>query len=389
MSVTREKVRLALAEQLRGRAREIEEAIFASTREASGDAPDARDAQYIAGLRRAVAALVDFGIKTIEDGEQSRAPIPSLVIEQARLAARSGVPLATVSRRYAVGYNVLVVDFVMQEAGDFPSEIVGRVLLPLASRLDGVMDEATTAYDEELERLQRSPNRCRAERVEKLLNGEPVDTDDLHYDFTRNWHIAVIAMGATANAAVAFLRCALDRQELRIERDRGTVWAWLGGLQRIPARELERVMIERPVDGVTLAVGEPHKGLDGWRLSHQQAQAALSVAQRRPQPVTRYFDVALEALVLKDERAARQLIELRLGPLCQPDEYSLQLRRSLKAYFSADRVAKKAASIVGLHRRTIETHIDKAEALLEYNIKRAAGELELALRIFELLEDRE
>lgn len=36
--------------------------------------------------------------------------------------------------------------------------------------------------------------------------------------------------------------------------------------------------------GVLLAVGEPAQEVEGWRLSHRQAQAALLVALRSPRP---------------------------------------------------------------------------------------------------------
>ena len=48
--------------------------------------------------------------------------------------------------------------------------------------------------------------------------------------------------------------------------------------------------------GVSSAIGEPGKGLDGWRLTHRQAQAAMRIALRRPQRLTRYADVALLAV---------------------------------------------------------------------------------------------
>jgi hypothetical protein len=384
-TVSPKAVRSELAEQLCSRRLEIEEAIFMRTREASRDTLGDHDARYIAGLRRAVASLVEYAIKAIEEGEEPSTPIPSVVTEQACLAARSGVGLLTVSRRYMTGYQVLV-DFVMDEAGQFPSHAVRHVLAPLTSRLDRLMDVAASAYEEEVERLRRSPERRRAQRVERLLAGESVDTDDLGYDFERNWHIAAIATGCDAGVAIRFIARALDRRVLLVERDTGTVWAWLGGQQCIPASEIERVIKSSPLREVTLAVGEPQLGLEGWRLTYSQAQAALSIAQRRPQPLTRYFEVGLAALALQDERQARQLLSVYLGCLCEKEGSSQVLRQTLRAYFAADRVAKAAGKSLGVHRRTVDKRLAKAEALLDYDLRSWSAELELSLRIFELLE---
>ena len=52
---------------------------------------------------------------------------------------------------------------------------------------------------------------------------------------------------------------------------------------------------------VSVAVGEPRSGLDGWRLTHREAQAAQEVMLRKPQRLTRARDVILLAAVLRDE----------------------------------------------------------------------------------------
>jgi hypothetical protein len=89
---------------------ELEQAIFARV---GGDAFDraveARDAEYVAGLRAAVAAAVEYALGGIERGERGAGPVPAVatsrrvLITQARLAARVGVSLDTVLRRYVLG----------------------------------------------------------------------------------------------------------------------------------------------------------------------------------------------------------------------------------------------------------------------------------------------
>src|SRR5271163_1803384 len=93
--------------RLRGRRDEIVQSIFARVR---GDVPDAageRDTEYMEGLRVAVSAAVDFGLAGIERGEASSSSpvaIPAVASEQARRAARVGVSLDAVLRRYILGH---------------------------------------------------------------------------------------------------------------------------------------------------------------------------------------------------------------------------------------------------------------------------------------------
>jgi hypothetical protein len=54
-------------------------------------------------------------------------------------------------------------------------------------------------------------------------------------------------------------------------------------------------------------MGEPARGIDGWRLSHRQAKAALPTALRAPEAFVRYGDVALLAATLADDLLATSL----------------------------------------------------------------------------------
>jgi AcrR family transcriptional regulator len=139
-------------QRLRARRLEIEEAIFARVQDGGFDQTGRGDAEYVAGLREAVAAVVDYGLTGIEQGEESSAVVPSAAVAQARRAARGGVGLDTVLRRYIAGYAVLE-DFIMQEAdhsvlhGDRTT--LRHVLGTSASLLDRLISSITSAYMQE------------------------------------------------------------------------------------------------------------------------------------------------------------------------------------------------------------------------------------------------
>jgi hypothetical protein len=102
---------------LRIRQAEIEEAIFARVRDiASGPVGGGDRAEYVAGLRATVAVAVGYVLAGIERGEGwGSVAIPREVAAQAHRAARSGVSLDVVIRRYMLG-QALLWDYILEEA---------------------------------------------------------------------------------------------------------------------------------------------------------------------------------------------------------------------------------------------------------------------------------
>jgi AcrR family transcriptional regulator len=152
-------VRAGVVERLRARRSEIEEAIFARINDDMFDPAGSGDAEYVAGLRATVAAVVDYGFTGIEQGEGSSVAVPSAAVAQARRAARVGVGLDTVLRRYVAGHALLE-DFVMQEADheDFAARGIALrgVLRTSSSLLDRLIASITSAYMRELEQAGHS-----------------------------------------------------------------------------------------------------------------------------------------------------------------------------------------------------------------------------------------
>jgi hypothetical protein len=174
-----EEARTDLTQRLRPRRLTIEESIVAQVRRAAPNPAEIEEGpEYIAGLRVAVTAIVDYGLMGLEQGEEWSGPIPSSAIAQAHRAARDGVSLDTVLRRYALGDRVLG-EFVMDEVESLSPRTLRHVFRAQGSLLDRLMASIATEYRQETERVQRSPEQRRAHRVQKLLAGEPVDKADV------------------------------------------------------------------------------------------------------------------------------------------------------------------------------------------------------------------
>jgi hypothetical protein len=382
-------VRAGLAERLHARRSELEEAIIARFRDVGFDPAAGEDLEYIAGARAAVAEAVDYGLVAIEQGEEwfgsGPPPIPPAAVAQARRAARHGVSLERVLLRYNAGHTLLE-DFVMQEAehSDFSSDRMAlrHVLRALGGLLDHFTSSIANEYQQEAERMARSPELRRNERVQKLLAGAPVDASELDYEFDAE-HLGVIAMGARAGETVRSLAAGLGRQLLAVSRSEETVWAWLGGKRRLDFADIERLLAGKQDAEVSLAIGGPGHGIEGWRLTHRQAQGAMLVALRRPQPLTRYADVALLATALRDDTLASSLEEIYLSPLGSEKDGAVA-RETLRAYFAAGRNAATAAAALSVDRHTVERRLHSIETRLGRLLHTCHAELEVALRLEEL-----
>jgi AcrR family transcriptional regulator len=145
--------RIDLARRLRIRRAEIADAIFARVSGQWFDRTGNADPVYMAGLREAGVAAVDYALVGIERWGEFLEPVPAEIIDQARRAARTGVGLETVLRRYFVGHTVLE-DFIMREAerGALPGAVLREAIQIISALVDRLTTAASSAYNNERER---------------------------------------------------------------------------------------------------------------------------------------------------------------------------------------------------------------------------------------------
>lgn len=375
----------ALRERLGERGDEIEQAVMTRIF-ALGEPGGIEEPQYAEGLSAATAAAIEYGLASIgRDVERIDAP-PPVLLAQARLAARSGVSLDTVLRRYFAGYAILG-DFIVAAAEARPrlerSPLQGA-LRALAALFDRLVLAISEEYEREVEaRPGTSGSERRAALAQKLLAGEFVDVSGLAYELDA-FHLALIAIGPGAPAAIRSLARPLDRRLLIVERPEETVWAWLGGRERLRAEDLEGGVAECFPADLRIAFGESGFGLAGWRFSHRQARAALPVALRGSKGAVRYADVAVIASIQRDEVLADTLHTLYVAPLEAERDGGELHRETLRAYFEGDRRVTSAAAALKLTRQTVRRRLQSVEELLGRPLERCGVELEIALRLADM-----
>lgn len=377
-----------MIERLRSQQPAIEAAIVAHVAAVYGSV-ESEDAEYQAGLCAAVAAVVDYFLTGVEQGEEWSGPVPSAAIAQARRAARNGVTLDTLVLRYIAGHRRLG-ELVMDEAdrsnfsGHEPALRQLRATQELL--LEHLMAVITNEYRQEIERMGRSAEQCRRELVQKLLARERVDATDLGYDFDA-WHLGIIAKGTKASMVVQNLAATLGCQLLSVGRSGDSLSAWLGKQQKFAVADVERLLpAKKTLADVSLIVGEPAEGIEGWRLTHWQAEEALWVALRAPQMLTRYADIPLLAAALRSHALAASLKAIFLSPLGGPKDGGIELCQTLRVYFETEYNATATSAKLDVNRSTVHERLCKVEERLGRLLSTCQAELAVALRLEELPE---
>lgn len=356
---------------------------------AISDPREVDDPGYLQGLRATISAAVSYALVTIEAGADAAPPIPGDLLGQARHAARCGVNLDTVLRRYIAGYQLFGDLLVGAAEPGIPhyGQEMKAILSELGSGFDRLVEAVSAEHASAL--MPRSPSyeERRLELVSRLLGGETTDAADLGYELDQS-HLALVASGRRWPERLRALARDLDRLLLMVRPAGGGVWAWLGGRRPLDPEAIVKALQDGD-PGEPIAIGEPATGLSGWSLTHQQARAALTVAHRKDTGLARYRDVALLAAALRDELLCRSLESIYLRPLAGDCGDGKDLRRTVGAFLATGRNASSTAARLGIHRHTVQKRIRFAEERIGHPLDGRVMQLYLALQLNEFAEVRQ
>jgi hypothetical protein len=342
-----------------------------------------RESAY-ANLRVAFAELA-------RDRSPLPAGPPAGAVEEALTTAQAGVPLAALLQTYRIGHAV-VWDAVIEAVNEMDElDRQARTdLLLVCSRytfayIDRVIPFVTEEYTRERDRLMRGREQRRMQLVRDVLDGAVVDGGELGYELAAN-HRGAIGWGAGIETVLLRLARALELRLLVVSVSGQTVWAWLGGSGQTD-RGLRRALAELELSDSGLAFGRIDNGPEGFRSSHSEARGAHRIAIATGSAVMHYEDVALECLMLADERAARAFVTAELAPLDRGRDGS-KLRETLTAYFASGFNASAAAAMLKVNDRTIAYRLNSIEEQLGQPVRARQTELQAAIRLERVLEGR-
>ena len=376
------RIRSELAALLESRSKDAEAAIVARYR--NSELGKDLDAEAAATLPMIVGEVVKIVRQRLEEGDTWSAELPPMLAASIQYMARTGMSLDEVVRSYTVTGAGLV-DFIVENLGELaqPEEAMRYMMSLRGTNDDRMMAAFAAEYERELERLDSAPSRHLAERVESLVDGGSGDFVDFGYRLDA-CHIGVVALGPTAELFCRRLAEVLGCELLLLPQPYETAWAWLGARRTIPFAELERA-IAGGDRSVAIAAGEPRQGVEGWRLTHQEARAAATVTLLGATKLARYSDEALLITALGSEVAGRALLDRYLYPL-DHNRDSAALRLTLRTYLDLDCNAASTAAALGVDRHTVKRRLGRVEGAVGESISARRAEFDVALRLEGLTE---
>lgn len=327
---------------------------------------------------------------------------PAAAHEYARSLAQREFPIVTLVRTYRLGHALFLARCLDEIAArssdpDLTAALVARVVSMSFDYIDRVSEEVILTYQRERDNWLLAQAAGHAARVRALLADDPADLGTaeaaLGYRL-RGTHLGVVAwisgepagekglaeLERVASTAARVLEA--RGRPLFVPRDKARAWFWLP----IPAHlELTRDRLEDAFDDedgvVRVAVGEPAAGLEGFRLSHDQAvrTQSLALVASPGARVTTFAEVGALALICADQDAARRWVLATLNDLAIDDESHARLRETLLIYLTTGSYSVTAERMV-LHKNTAQYRVAKAEKALGAPIGERRADVELALR---------
>ena len=332
---------------------------------------------------------------------------PAAAVEYARRLAQRGVPIIALIRAYRVGHGRFLsrcIDELATRSQDasLTAAVTSRMAEISFRYIDRVSEEVISAYQHERDNWLLTQTAVRAARVRALLGGQPMDVDAtesaLGYRL-RQRHIGLIAwvtntprgsegltrLDQLASTAARVLSS--PGRPLFVPRDETLAWIWLpvSGDMAVSGEALEKAF-DNGDSSVRIVAGECGYGLDGFRLTHQQAARTqdLALAADPGSRLTTFADVGAVALICADMSAARSWVWGMLADLALDDEPHARLRETLQVFLSTGSYTMTAERLV-LHKNSVQYRIRKAEDALGGPISDRGADLELALRACQYL----
>lgn len=398
------------AVELADRATELADAVTAYTSERLPDLP--ANAEGMEANRASTEVSIRIFAEVLRSGADpaDAVSLGTATLDYARDGAQHGIPLTILLRSYRLGHaatsqhlNAILANHAADQAElNLATELCSAWLF---AYVDAALCLVEEVYAEERERWVRSAAASQAETIGTILAGHPIDIDvagrRLRHELDRV-HVGAIAWLdaheegrdtlALLEAAVRDIAATIgSRRVLLHPLGILSVAAWVSASSAIPARTLDELRLRTAAaHGVRVAVGEPARGIAGFRASHLEALEAQRIARLADCPagsVTRFSDVSLCSLATADLDQARAFVERELGPLRAADETTRRLAATVRTYLDENGSRGRTAKRLTIHENTVAYRIRQAEELLGRSVDKRTLELRVALALADLVGD--
>jgi DNA-binding PucR family transcriptional regulator len=400
-----DRVVAEIATQLNDRLAAVSGLIRGSLEE---EIPELRgDARIVELLGASVEGNVDTVLHALRhDIAVQHVVAPTAALEYARRLAQHGVPVNALVRAYRLGQRRMN-ELVFREVRETNMEPATRVAVleaitaTLYEYIDWISQQVVAVYEDERERWLENQNSVRALRVREVVAGKTkvdVDATSESIRYPLRWHHLALVMWYSDEGACGDELARLQRflrelgqatdvgsNPLFAAADQTTGWGWLPYRAAPPnAVESVREFAGKRADSPSVAIGPVASGVDGFRRSHREAQAARGVAVAggaNGPTVVAASDPGLAAAALLggDIGAARVWVTDVLGELSTDTESDARLRETLRVFLRCGSSYKQAAEELDLHFNTVKYRIGRAVDRRGSPIEQDRLDVELAL----------
>ncbi len=303
-------------------------------------------------------SLLDSFFRTIAEDPMATIDIPPAVLGLARTMAIRNHDVSPLLRAYRVGQRLAwreLLVIVSEQIEDVELRLQTMTFLfdRMSTELERIVDALGCGVHRGADRWLTGAMARKVDTVQALLRGDVVDRakatrvlghrlsrhqlglllwlDDTVADASR-----CVASNTAAQSAAEALGCP---PPLTLPEGSGSLSAWLSVPHYVDPVRLDQVA----GPGLRIATGVAAYGVEGFRVSHQQALLARRVAQSSDAPaaVTRYADVEVVSAFLADPASMRELVARELGGLAVPDDTTCKLRGTALALLRAGQRARR------------------------------------------------
>ncbi|WP_291792658.1 MULTISPECIES: PucR family transcriptional regulator [Brevibacterium] len=362
-------------------------------------------------------ASVEGNVETIIHALRHRISLdnlepPTAAFEYARRLAQRGTSVTALIRAYRLGQQQLLHSAYALVTHDphLPAHLVSAVYQQLVQEvseyIDWISERVAEVYEQERESWLANRTNARESQVRRILDGETPDHAEaeriLGYPLTGT-HVGVIAWLTGTDpspsdqlsrftGAIRGLASGMGRglATLVSGRDQATAWGWI----RVPESWEHTTGLEERIrahPSVRLAIGSPHAGVAGFRLTHQEALRVQRVCTigASTNPLASHDDpgMAVTALLSHDLEAARSWVRSVLGGLAEGTEARSRQRETLREFFRHDLSYTATAAAMTMHKNSIRYRVETAEAALGTTLAGRRLDVEAALHAHRLLFD--
>lgn len=321
-------------------------------------------------------------------------------IEFAGELARRGHPVTVLFRIYRLAQQAVweYITSVIEARTEPGLDEEGFLMLfwgRVSAWLDSSIEASVDVFQSERERALQGAAAQRLDAVRSVLAGSAADLRELsallggHPLSTFNTalllHTEELERIPELSEAVTRLAQRIGaRNPLVINPGGRNLWCWFAtrSTPDLPALRAETTWLEE--HDVTVAVGTPLEGVEGFRHSHLEAQQAQSVAFRAHlgSPLTVYPEVEVLALLAASPEASLRFVRRTLGGLADDAEGPTRLRQTFYALLCSGSVDEASRSLA-IHKNTVRYRVGQAEALLGSPSSWKPADVELAVRYYD------